>query len=340
MATQLQEKGLNYKDILIYPAKSKLASRSDADITCKLGKFTFNSPVIPANMKSILTPEICKIFDDAGWCYSYHRLKGTYDVMTFVEYANESGFGFVSISVGVKPEWERFLRILKEQQQRNPLRYRVDMFTLDLAWSYSDIIIPIVENIKTNFPNAYLVVGNGFTPEWIEWLETLDVDCAKVGVGTSVGACRTREFTGVGSTTVTDLKDCVQASKKMDIIADGGIQTQESEDSLDVFVGDISKALMLGADMKMTGRLFSGCVDSPSYNQGYFGSSHSICKQHSDHIEGTVTSINKEKMFCGIKNPTIKDIIKLTEESIKSTISYISGTNLYDLRNAKYRIVN
>jgi hypothetical protein len=287
-----------------------------------------------------LTPDICKIFDDAGLLAPYHRLNGDGDVLNFIKYANKWNFKTVAISIGVKSEWLHFLKDLNACQAVYPEHYHVDIIVLDLAWSFTNAILPIVNYIKEVFPEIYLIVGNGFTPEWIEWLETLGVDCAKVGVGTSVGACRTREFTGVGSTTVTDLKDCVQAAKKMDIIADGGIQTRESEDSLDVFVGDVSKAIMLGADGFMTGRLFSGCVDSPSYSQGYFGSSHSTCKQHSDHIEGTVTSINKEKMFCGIKNPQIKDLIKLTEESIQSTVSYIGATQLYDLRNAKYRIVN
>jgi GMP reductase len=313
--------GLNFCNILLRHNKSVVTSRSECDITAKLGNHIFAAPVCAANMKSILNYDICKIFDKRNWFYIYHRLCGVDDVLNFVKYSNEDNFNVISISVGVKQEDLLLLKQIKSNS------YRIDYITIDVALSFNDNIIPIVEYIKNNFPNTYLIVGNGCTVEWIRFLEALGVDCAKVNIGVST-SCRTRQSTGFGSTSVSSLLECADNSK-IDIISDGGLTVVDGE----VWIGDIAKAIVLGADFVMSGRVFAGCIDCPASLNGYFGNASEMAKGHKKHIEGAQVKVASN-------GKTIEEMMDLIEDSLKSSISYSGGKTLNDLKNVKWSIVN
>jgi GMP reductase len=327
------KKRLNFSDIVLTHKKSIVNSRSDCNIQCQLGKKLFKTPVCCSNMKSILTQDICRMFDNRKWFYVYHRIDGVLDVERFVwnannrkssmwEYCGGYNWNVVSISVGVGSDWYDLINRLSVEN------LRVDYFTVDVALSYNDSIISIIRNIQSKFPNSYLIVGNGSTPEWIQWLENLGVNGAKVGIGVSK-SCRTRQYTGFGSSTVSDLIDCVAVSKSIDIISDGGLTV----DNLgEVWIGDINKALTLGADFIMTGALFSKCIDSPSIIDGYYGNASEMSKGHRKHIEGT----NVKVLTTGL---TISQTCDLVEDSIRSGISYAGGKDLSAFRSVEWELI-
>lgn len=310
-------KALNYSDILLRHNKSIVKSRSECDISQKLGKYIFTAPVCCSNMKSILTYDICQVFDKRNWFYVYHRIET--NIIDFVEFANQN-LRITSISLGIK---ESDSNILLEIAGKG---LKLDYLTIDVALSYTDNIIPIVKLAKKLFPEIYLIVGNGCTDEWIEFLESLNVDCAKVNIGVS-NACRTRQFTGFGSSTVTSLIECVNAAKNIDIMADGGLTVKNNE----VWIGDISKALVLGARFIMSGSLFSQCIDSPSVLNGYFGNASREAKGNK-HVEGA----NIEVITNGLK---ISEMCDLVEDSLKSSVSYSGSKSLSGLINVQWNIV-
>lgn len=314
---------LNYSDIILTHQKSIVDSRSKCDITQKLGDKIYNSPVCCSNMKSILNSDICKIFDDKKWFYVYHRIDGPLDVSSFVKKANEENWYSISISVGIGPEWMTLVEYLKNSN------YRVDSFTVDVALSYNDNILSIVECIKKYFPNAYLIVGNGSTPQWIKWLEDIGgIHCAKLGIGVSK-SCRTRQFTGFGSTTVTSLLECVEVASKIDIMSDGGLTVDNMGE---VWIGDINKAIVLGAHFVMSGAVFSKCLDSPAILNGYYGNASAHAKGHSKHVEGAKIQVETNGL-------TISQMCSRIEDSIRSGISYSGGTKLSDMINVKWNII-
>lgn len=324
----------NYTDIILQHKKSVVNSRSECDISCKIGTTTFSSPVICSNMKSIINRDICKIFDDRNWFYVYHRIDGIADVERFVWDANNrkskhwvycgklKEFNTISISIGVGEEWINLINRLAIES------LRVDYFTIDVALSYNDNIIPIINKIKEKFPTSYLIVGNGCNSEWITWLENLGVNCAKVGIGVSK-SCRTRQYTGFGSTTVSDLIECVNVAKTINIMSDGGLTVDNNGE---VWVGDINKALALGADYVMSGAVFSKCVDSPAIINGYFGNASSDAKGNRRHIEGENIKVTTNGL-------TINQMCDLIEDSIKSGISYAGGTKVSDLKNVNWKYI-
>lgn len=303
---------LNFEDVVLTPQKTVVNSRSECDTSAVLGKHTFAVPVVCANMKSVVTPEICKTFDDENWFYVYHRINGRQDVGDFLRFAQ--GFNVVSISVGVKPEWVEFVEVCANDG------LRIDYFTVDVANSYADYILPVLKAIKEHYPEAYIICGNGCTKEWVAWVDSFNlVDCIKVGIGVSK-SCRTKEHTGFGSSTLGSLMECVLPFSG-DIMSDGGHRE----------IGDVAKALAFGADWVMSGAFFSQCVDSPALIHGYYGNASKDAKGD-DHVEG-------ENIKVVTNGLTIKEQMKLIQQSLRSSISYSGGRHQLDLFGTKYQIV-
>jgi GMP reductase len=315
---------MNFSDILLIPQKCIVPSRAECDISVQLGNHRFASPVVCANMKSLLTPSICQLFDENQWFYVYHRIGGDEDIYDFVLDAQDN-FSVVSISVGLDSQ-ELLERIAKQ-------RCRLDYVTVDIAHSHTGRIIPTLYMIKHLFPHVFTIVGNGCTAEWIAFLENRQtdnkylVDAAKIGIGVS-NACRTRQYTGFGSQTASSLIECSKVAKRIQLISDGGLTVINGE----VWIGDVAKAICLGADMVMSGSLFSRCIDSPAIVDGYYGNASRDAKGHSNHIEGTTLKIETN----GLK---IVEMMDLISDSLKSSVSYGGGGKLADLRKVKYNII-
>jgi len=313
-------KALNYKNILLKHGKCIVSSRSECDITTTIANKRVNAPVFCSNMISVLNHNIVKKFDDNKWFHIWHRIGDYQHIKEYVKWANESNLYFVSISIGIKQQDIELLTWLKNSN------YRIDSICIDVAFSYNDKILPIVEYIKNNFDGVYLIVGNGDSPEWIQWLEKYGVNAAKINIGVS-SSCRTRQYTGFGSTTITDLYECVKIAK-LDIISDGGLTIENGE----VWIGDIAKSIAFGASAVMSGTLFKNCIDSPAIVNGYYGNASRTAKGN-EHVEGTLLDNIKTNGLTTI------EMMKLIEQSIKSSVSYSGGKYLTDLCDCKFQII-
>lgn len=313
------QKGLDYKDIILVHGQCSVQSRSDCDPSVVLGDKLFQIPLTPANMKSVLNKRVCKIFDDNKCLYVFPRNDGIKEIKKFVKEANKENWYSISISVGVTPGYLTLLKEIKDEG------LRLDYCTIDIAHGYTDRIIPIVRYVKKNLPNTYLIAGNGGTAEYIRFLENFGVDCAKIHQGVSK-ACRTRQYTGFSTSTVTSLLECVDAAKHVKIMADGGVTVGEDGE---VWIGDIAKAIALGADFVMSSAVFAGCDDTSSLGKHYYGNA-SIPGKNGDrkHVEGAAAKIKPLFM-------SVADRIKMVKESLQSSISYSGGNKLQDLRNAR-----
>jgi GMP reductase len=323
--------GINYRSVILEHKKSVVSSRSACDTSVRVRsiygdnrkEYIFRSPVVCSNMKSVLDVKRCRIFDSHGWFYVYHRIDGQLDIFNFVSIANREGWNVVSISVGCSPEDLELIESLHEG------KYSVDFFTIDLALSHTDNVIPIVNKIKSLYPNAYIICGNGSTSEWVDYMASLGVDGIKVGIGVSP-SCRTRQYTGFGSTTVSSLSECSFAARErgLFVVSDGGLTVDNGE----VWVGDVAKAIRFGADFVMSGSLFSQCSDSPSVYSGYYGNASAIAKRGNKHVEGTNIKVEDS----GVDTVSHMNFIL---DSLRSSISYAGGDDLSALRNVNYKIV-
>jgi GMP reductase len=89
----------DYDNVLLLPRKCRVESRSECDTSVTLGKHTFRLPVVPANMKTVVDPQICEWLARKGYFYVMHRFD--LDNLQFVRDMAAQGL-YASISVGVK----------------------------------------------------------------------------------------------------------------------------------------------------------------------------------------------------------------------------------------------
>lgn len=143
----------------------------------------------------------------------------------------------------------------------------VDILTLDSAHGHSRGIIEAVKMLKRTYPKMPVIAGNVATEEGASALVEAGADAVKVGIGPG-SICTTRIVSGVGVPQITAIMAAARAVKgtKVKLIADGGIK----------FSGDITKAIVAGADCVMIGSLFAGTAESPGQTVLYQGRSYKL----------------------------------------------------------------
>lgn len=233
----------DYEDIQLIPNKCIISSRSQADTSVKLGNYTFKLPVIPANMQTIIDEEVAETLACEGYFYIMHRFNEE-ERKPFIKRMHDKGL-IASISVGVKDYEYDFVTSLKEDAP--------EFITIDIAHGHSNSVIEMIQHIKQELPETFVIAGNVGTPEAVRELENAGADATKVGIGPGK-VCITKVKTGFGTGgwQLAALRWCSKAARKP-IIADGGIRTH----------GDIAKSIRFGASMVMIGSLFAGHLESP-----------------------------------------------------------------------------
>lgn len=315
-------KALHYHNVALKPSRSYIRSRSNVDTTAKLGKFTFDLPVVPANMKCIISDDIVAKLQshDKNYFHIMHR----FDIDTRAYVLEHLKDPFLSISVGVKDTDKQLIKWL-QLQQISP-----DFITIDIAHGHSALMFDMLQLITDQLPESFIIAGNISTPRAAENLFKSGAHAIKLGTGPGF-ACTTFLKTGFGTPMFTcvqeinrarntDFPDCV-------LIADGGVRCN----------GDIAKALAAGADWVMAGSIFGACYDSPAetittptgIKKAYFGSASEHNKGHSRHVEGTLKELDMTGMTYLEKFEEIK-------QDLQSAISYAGGNKVSDLQLCDY----
>lgn len=311
-------KKFDFKDINLVPKKGVVDSRSECDTTVKFGKYIFNSPVIPANMSSVINEELAIILAKAGYFYILHRFN--VDSYAFVQKCNNLSL-ISSISIGVNDD--SYLLIDKFVSNK----IQPDYITIDIAHGHSIKMEKMLKYVKKYLPNVFVIAGNVCTQKATIELQNWGADAIKVGVAPGF-SCTTNFMTGFGSRNcqASTIFECSNVSI-VPIIADGGIQ----------YPSDICKSIALGAEMIMTGALLSGCKDSPgnivikdgkNYKE-YHGSASAFESNKKNRIEGT-------KKLVEMKENTMVEEMEFLIECLQSAISYAGGKNLSALANTKW----
>lgn len=310
------ETGYDYSDIYLIPRHGVVESRKDTSTKVKFGQRTFDLPVVPANMKTIVDYDTCKFLAQNNLFYIMHRFD--VDIVNFCQRTIFDNM-YSSISVGVGKESRDDLTKLYNKG------LVPDYITIDIAHGDSVMSLKMIEIIKNLFPNTFLIVGNVATAKGVRTLEKAGADATKVGIGQGL-VCTTKDATGFTVPQFTAVVNACQEAKKP-VIADGGIRC----------IGDISKAIVGGASMIMAGSLFSGFNENPQLsrqNDGkflYYGSASAENKGNSTFVEGRVTTIEPKG--------SMSSLISSLKDGISSAISYSGGKTLEDMRNyTKYGV--
>ena len=307
----------DYDNILLLPRKCRVDSRSECDASVTLGGRSFRIPVVPANMKTVVSESICAWLVDNGYFYVMHRFD--LDNVEFVQRMKARG-SYASISLGVKPpDYATVDRLLA-------LNLVPEYITIDIAHGHADSVKNMIGYLKQKMPAAFVIAGNVATPEAIIDLENWGADATKVGIGPGK-VCITKLKTGFGTGgwQLSALKWCARVATKP-IIADGGIREH----------GDIAKSIRFGATMVMIGSLLAGHEESPGQTvevdgklfKEYYGSASDFNKGEYKHVEG-------KRILEPIKGTLAETLVEM-EQDVQSSISYAGGKKLMDIRKVNY----
>lgn len=302
----------SFKEIFLNHKFCVAQSRKDCDTSVYFGGRKFASPVIPANMKSVVDEDTCEFLAKNGWFYIMHRF-GT-DNEKFCLNMQEKGY-FSSISIGVNEDSYDQLRSMKAHN------VVPEYITLDIANAWSVKAMGMIRFVKDNFPLSNLIVGNYSSENAVIDLENWGADATKVGIAQGK-VCTTYLATGFGRPQFSAVLESARVAKKP-IISDGSIQD----------IGDIAKALVAGAEMVMCGSLFAGYkesageiidIDGKTYKQ-YFGSASYNNVLNDRHVEGKCILVDYKG--------EMSRLMEKIQDGLMSAISYAGGKDLDALRN-------
>ena len=240
----------------------------------------------------------------------------------------------VAAAVGVsKDTFERIEALVKSS---------VDAIVIDTAHGHSKGVIDLLKEVKKQYPNLDIVVGNIATGEAALDLVRAGADAIKVGIGPG-SICTTRIIAGVGFpqlSAIMNVKKALEGSS-VPIIADGGIR----------FTGDIPKAIAAGASSVMMGSMFAGTQESPGETIIYegrkfktyrgMGSIEAMQKGSKDRYfqenENDIKKLVPEGISARVPfKGSLKEVMHQLIGGLRAGMGYCGAKNIENLMDAKF----
>ncbi len=323
---------LDFKDVLIRPKRSTLASRKEVDIS-RPYKFKWSQrefdgvPIISANMDGVGTLAMAKAFalDGNGLSVALHK---HYPIEDLLAYYEEFGNRNVWYSIGVSErDVEKLDMFLESDVQKSGKG--IDKVCIDVANGYSEPFAEFVKRMREKMPDITIMAGNVVTGEMVEELVLGGADVVKVGIGPG-SVCTTRKMTGVGYPQLSAVIECADAAHGLKglVCSDGGCTVP----------GDLAKAFGAGADFVMLGGMFAGhdqCEGKVIEENGkkfvtFYGmSSTTAMDKHSGGVAEYRASEGKTVKipYRGDISQTLQDIMG----GIRSACTYVGAVSLKEL---------
>jgi IMP dehydrogenase len=240
----------------------------------------------------------------------------------------------VAAAVGIsKDTFERIEALVKSS---------VDAIVIDTAHGHSKGVIELLKEVKKEYPNLDVVVGNIATGEAALDLVRAGADAIKVGIGPG-SICTTRIIAGVGFpqlSAIINVKKALEGSS-VPIIADGGIR----------FTGDIPKAIAAGASSVMMGSMFAGTQESPGETIIYegrkfktyrgMGSIEAMQKGSKDRYfqedENDIKKLVPEGISARVPfKGSLKEVMHQLIGGLRAGMGYCGAKNIKNLMDAKF----
>lgn len=303
---------LTYDDISLIPHEiSEIKSRSEVTTSTKFLGREMKVPVVSSPMDTVTGIEMAKTLKEMGCIGILNRFDASLE--TFLNY-DKSANTIDAVSVGLTTKDD----ILQKLADLNVL------ICIDTANASNKEVLQMCESVKSKY-NAKVIVGNIAHGATLKDLVNAGADAVRIGIGGG-SVCTTSVQTGIGIGQVSSLLNVYHTRErenlKIELIADGGIKSP----------GDVAKAMALGADVVMLGRMLAGTKETPGevikYSdqlwKKYRGSASFGVKMKSEFIEGEETMVPYKG--------TVRNVINTISDGLKSALSYMNCKNSEELK--------
>jgi len=319
---------LDFKDVLIRPKRTSLASRSQV---CVERTFNFaNSkqtwtgvPVVAANMDTVGTFAVAEVLARKKCLTAMHKHYTREEWTTWASGSGREALPFVAVSTGILPaDLTKLSSIIEAVPE-------IKFICVDVANGYSEVFVQCIRDVRKRWPQHTIMAGNVVTKEMAEELVFSGADIIKVGIGPG-SVCTTRKQTGVGYPQLSAVLECADAAHglKGHIVSDGGCTCP----------GDICKAFGAGADFVMLGGMLAGHDESggeilqegEDFFKVFYGmSSDTAMKKHAGGVAEYRSSEGKtvKVPYRGPVDETIRDILG----GLRSACTYVGAAELKEL---------
>lgn len=229
----------NFSDVAIVPRKTTINTRKEINIVQNIKGLVTNG-VIVANMDTTGTFSMARKICPEGFCVALHKYYSPQQLIDFYTKEKYDVLDRTFITIGSG---------LKELNNLLSLGIRPKNICMDVANGYMESFHESIKVTRQYFPKSFILAGNVCTPEGCEAILNVGADAVKIGLA-SGGVCSTKSTTGIYYPQFSAIQDSALACSRLGgiICSDGGIKE----------VGDICKAMGVGANLVMCGSLFSG----------------------------------------------------------------------------------
>lgn len=185
-------KAISFDDVLIVPKFSEIKSRAEVDMSFLFLGDKYDLPVISSNMDTVTEYQMARAMDSNGAMACLHRFMSIED--NVIQFQESPYNVFVSVGVGAE-ELKRAITLYESGARK---------FVIDVAHGAAQHVVEQYDELRTNFPDAQIVVGNFATKESIlafnERVQSGSLpDAYKVGVGGGCFAAGTRVLMSNGT---------------------------------------------------------------------------------------------------------------------------------------------
>jgi len=303
---------LTYDDLSLVPTEiSRIKSRTEPVTKVRFLGYDLGLPVISSPMDTVSGINMCNELDRLGCLGILNRF-------------DSSLKEFSSTSLKDNKIKAAAVSLKTDEELLSGIREKCDIICIDTANASNNEVLSKCEEIKSRF-DFKVIVGNIANGLMLQQLVDAGADAVRVGIGGG-SVCTTSIQTGIGIGQASSVLDVVQQrqEKKINIsvIADGGIKSP----------GDAAKALALGADVVMLGRMLAGTKETPGeiikYNdqlwKKYRGSASFGVKMKGEFIEGEETMV----AYKG----AVGNVINSISDGLRSALSYMNCMTIAELQ--------
>lgn len=320
---------VSFDDIALVPQYSDIKSRKEIDLSVDVLNYKMSLPIFSSPMDTVTNGKTLSVLINNGCSGIIHRYCTIEEQVTMLREA-------ISLSTNAGALYGAAIGVTGDYVTRAQALYEngCNLICIDVAHGHHILVEEAIKQLDRLSwrREVILMAGNVATAEGFVFLQNLGVDLIRVGIS-SGSICSTFSKTGHGKPLFSSILEISEFfrkrayfQKKSLLVADGGMKD----------TGHMVMALAAGADLLMTGSLFSGHEESPGSliyqnNKPYKVYRGMASASAQEAFKGNYNSNEGVSALVPFKGK-LADTIKMLDNGIRSGVSYTGSRNLEEFR--------